>query len=137
MAGFEPRRNNRGNYACPYCSHKSWKSKVAATNHIKRDHEKEAGIDEKRLKAEADARKANSERWQAEAKASRLERELAEAKKQKPAEKKWWASGHTNAFCTVERIVYTNVQMPYGVTPENTTCHSCGNRSLMMVDKVS
>lgn len=137
MAGFEPRHNNRGNYACPYCTHKSWKSKQAAINHIKANHTKEAEIDQKRLDAEKKEREANSARWQAEAKASRLERELAAAKAEKPKEKKWWASGHTSVYCTVERIVYTNVQMPYGVEPSNTTCHSCGNRSLMMVDKVS
>lgn len=135
MAGFEPRKNQRGNYACPYCNHKSWKGKQAGINHIKANHQKEADIDQKRIDAEKKVSEANSARWSAEAKASRLERELAEAKKQK--ERKWWASGHTNVYCSVERIVYTNVQMPYGVTPENTTCHSCGNRSLMMVDKVS
>lgn len=137
MAGFEPRINNRGNHACPYCSHKAWKSKAAAVNHIKSHHFKEAEIDQKRVDAEKKASDARTAQWQAEAKANRLQRELDEAKKQKPAEKKWWASGHTNVYCSTERIVYTNVQMPYGVTPENTTCHSCGNRSLMMVDKVS
>jgi DNA-directed RNA polymerase subunit RPC12/RpoP len=137
MAGFEPRLNNRGNYACPYCKHKAWKGKQAGINHIKSTHPKEAEIDQKRLDSEKKEREANSARWQAEAKASRLERELAEAKKAKPAEKKWWESGQTNVFCTVERIVFTNVRMPYGVEPSNTTCHSCGNRSLMMVDKVS
>ncbi len=132
MAGFEPRKNNRGNFACPYCSHKTWKSKAAAVNHIKREHEKVAQIDEKRAKAEAERTAAVSAKWQAENRASRAERELAELKKKKAEQPRYSAV----VYCPVCQSV-DSVNIVHGQPIGAGGCFRCGNLGGQLVQHVN
>ena len=42
---FRPDYTSHGNYKCPYCNHRVWKSEKIATTHIKNNHEVEALTD--------------------------------------------------------------------------------------------
>lgn len=134
MAGFEPRKNNRGNFACPYCTHKAWKGKTGAANHIKNVHEKEAKIDEARVKAEDARRKAESEIWQERSRANRAERELEALKaKPKPLEQKRYSAV---VYCPVCQSV-DSVNIVRGQTIGVGGCFRCGNLGGQLVQHVN
>lgn len=116
-----PNVNRRGRYTCPFCDHKSWKSRAAAVSHIKDHHPKDAEID-------------------------RLEKELAMLERQKPKEvvkekvvykekpepKYYWVS----AYCENCQIVYHPTGIPRGQTVENTPHSVCGNKTLKPVKEI-
>lgn len=132
MPGFEPRKNNRGNFACPYCSHKTWKGKAAAVNHIKKEHSKLAEIDEKRINAEAAKSAADTAKWQAENRAARAERELAELKKKKAEEQRYSAVVYCPTCLSVDSV---NIVRGQGIGDGG--CFRCGTLGGKLVEHVN
>lgn len=131
MAGFEPRRNNRGNYACPYCTHKAWKGKQGAINHIKNTHKAEAELSQAKADAAEEVRKANNAKWEAERRADRAEREAA-ALRAKPKQPRYAAV----VYCPVCQSV-DSVNIVHGQQIGAGGCFRCGNLGGQLVQHVN
>lgn len=129
MSGFEARKNNRGNYSCPYCKHKSWKTKSAAENHIQHTHEQEAKLSQQQAEYEEMVRNANNEKWLAESRANKLQKELDATRKPVEKKKEYY---NANIYCSTCMIAW-NAGMPKGQTFADTPCSGCGNRTLFRV----
>src|SRR3990167_8938627 len=132
MSAYEPRRNNRGNYSCPYCKHKSWKSKGAATNHIKREHDREASLAETQRKSEEAIQKANAEVWQERSRAARAEKELEELKKRKTETKRYSAVVYCPTCLSVD-----SVNIVRGQKVGDGGCFRCGTLGGQLVEHVN
>lgn len=132
MAGFEPRRNNRGNYACPYCKHKSWKTKASAESHIYDNHHQEALASQQKAEADEKIRKIENAKWQAENRATRAERELAELKKAKSEEKRYSAVVYCHVCLSVD-----SVNIVRGQNIGDDGCFRCGALGGKLVEHVN
>lgn len=121
MAGFEPRQNTRGNWNCPYCSHKSYKGYQSAVNHIRKNHEKEAAISE----AKEEARLAKS-------RAEDAERRFKKQQEEKDKEERYSAIVYCPNCLSVD-----SVRIIYGQKVGEGGCFRCGSLGSMLVEQVN
>lgn len=131
MSGYSPEVTRRGNYRCPYCTHSSWKRRSYAVNHIHEHH-----------KADAEISSLNQTIGNKNVELERLRKELAEAKKPKPApyvppapvaskkpEREYYDAV---VYCSNCLIVF-KCGLPKGVLISNVSHSECGNCTLHKV----
>lgn len=119
MSKYTPDMTNRGNYKCPYCTHKVWKRYAAAERHIDTFHPDEVA------KAKSEEKLQRLESMNKE-----LSRQLEEAKK--PKEIQYYDA---SIYCAVCMRVWT-AGVPQGQTFADTPCSTCGNCTLHRVNKI-
>ena len=132
MSGFEPRQNNRGNFACPYCKHKAWKTKAPVVKHIHANHEQEAVANQQKAEADERIHQANIAKYQAENRAIRAERELAEIKNKKTVVKRYSAVVYCPTCLSVD-----SVSIVKGQTIGVGGCFRCGTLGVQLVEHVN
>lgn len=117
------RYNNRGNYQCVFCTHKSWKSESYGIAHVESKHPKE--------RADLLAEKLQ----EAQNKPARVEYREKVVYKEKPKPEYWYIQNGGGIYCETCKTVEMRVGIPVGQTIENTP-HTCGNRTLHLVLEV-
>lgn len=121
MSKFSPTRTSHGNYKCPYCTHKIWKTEQSAERHVETTHADEA-----------------SKAW-AEREISRLERLVVDRNNtiaalrmpEKPKEEFYKAIWYC-ANC----LKLHSGGLPQGVSVSNVVCGRCGVMAIHLVTNV-
>lgn len=117
------RYNNRGNYQCVFCTHKSWKSESYGIAHVESKHPLE------RAKLLAEKLK------EAQNKPPRVEYKERVVYKDRPEPE--YRDERVNVFCEECRIVMQNVRLPKNHNIHTTSCNYCGTTSLKLVHKIT
>lgn len=117
------RYNNRGNYQCVFCTHKSWKAESYGITHVESKHPKErADLLSKKLQ-------------EAQNKPPRVEYKERIVYKDRPEPE--YSDKRVNVFCETCCIVMTDVRLPKNHTIHTTSCNYCGCTTLKIVHKVT
>lgn len=113
---YKPDYTSHGNYKCPYCNHKVWKTQRPAIEHIERLHKAEAI--ESFYIVEND----------------RLQRENQQLKEKEPAKPK---KEYYDAVWYCSNCLHVHSGgLPKGVLVANVSCGCCGVCSLHLVENV-
>lgn len=117
------RYNNRGHYACLFCTHKSWKGETAAETHVTNKHPAErAKLLAKKLQEVQD-------------KPPRIEYKERIVYRDKPDTDEYQKE-RISIYCTNCCVVMQGVRLPKGHSINNTSCSYCNTVSLKMVTKI-
>lgn len=111
------RINKRGNYACEFCDHSSWKQRAAAENHVQREHPEQLKIAE----------------LEQQLKRERLKKQTVQTVekvvyKEKPKPKYTY-----HDVCCVNCRLAFHTGIPFGQTIEETPHSDCGTRTMIKV----
>ena len=133
MIGY--RQNNRGNYQCIYCTHKSWKVAGYAKAHVAKAHPVELAVDQAKADAQEKIRAAQraenkmlGRALEAEAEARRLREQC----KPKPEQKRYSAVRYCPNCLAVDSV---NIVMGQAVGTGG--CFRCGNTNGQLVEHVN
>lgn len=117
MSRYRPDYTSHGNYKCPYCNHKVWKSQRIAETHIETNHKSEAD-EAYHIRHEDELERENE----------RLKKQLT----QKQETTKY--DPPIRMFCSYCKWVFTG-SLPKGSSIENTRHSTCNNATLHAVSR--
>lgn len=117
------RLNQRGNYACLFCKHPTWKRESAAQAHVVKEHSKErADLLLKKLK-------------EAENKPPRVEYKERVVYKDRPEPE--YQDKRIDIYCSNCRVVMTGVRLPSRHSINTTSCSNCALQTLNIVSAIN